>query len=126
MFILLAPWLPPNTSTSGSSFFNINALLKFAFSSSVNFELFILVGVPVTTTFFAFGNLVFASSKPRSTAFAFLDKSFIATPGKALLSCKTIGIFNLLAAIPAETHIYPPVPITTSGLKSSIIFKHFF
>ena len=76
----------------------------------------------MTTTFFAFGNLAFASSNPTNILLALFDNIFTATPGNALLSCNTTGTFFFLAAIPTGTQIYPPVPITTSGLNCSIIF----
>ena len=37
-----------------------------------------------------------------------------------------MGILYLFAAIRTGPQINPPVPITTSGLKSSIILLHFF
>ena len=81
-----------------------------------------MVGVPVTTIFFAFGNLFTTSSNPTNTTSTFLDNIFTAIPGKALLSCNAVGIFFDFAASITGIQIYPPVPITTSGLNSSIIF----
>ena len=81
-----------------------------------------MLGFPTTTTFSAFFILFLASSNPTNIALAFFDSIFIATPGNALLSCNTIGTFNLLAARATGRQIYPPVPIIISGLKSCIIF----
>ena len=92
------------------------------FCSSVKSILLTFVGVPVTTTFFAFGRRFFASSKPTKTVSVFLDKTFTATPGKALLSCITVGILYLNAPENTGPQIYPPVPITISGFISFIIF----
>ena len=51
------------------------------------------------------------------------DNIFTARPGKELLSCSIVGIFSLCAAVSTGPHIYPPVPITISGLNSFIIFS---
>ena len=53
---------------------------------------------------------------------AFLDKTFTAFPGNALLSCNTTGTFIFFAAQTTGPQIYPPAPTTTSGLNSFIIF----
>ena len=95
---------------------NPNFTFISVFCISVSFKSLTFVGVPVTTTFFALGNLNFASSNPVKTKSTFFDNSFIVTPGNALLSCKTVGIFSLVAAVNTGPHIYPPVPITKSGL----------
>ena len=50
-----------------------------------------------------------------------LDSIFTAFPGNALLSCNITGILFFFAARTTGPHIYPPVPITTSGLNSFII-----
>ena len=120
--MLWAPWLPPKNNTTGKSCFNFISCFKLYFCSSLNLFEFTFVGVPVTTIFLAFEILSFASSKPSNISSAFLAITFTATPGKALLSCNIIGIFNWFAAIHTETHIYPPVPMTISGLNSFNIF----
>ena len=122
LLILLAPWLPPKASTIGKSFSNPIRFRICCFSSSDIFIFFTLVGVPVTTAFLALGNLSLASANPKKIQSAFLLNIFTAIPGKALLSCSTKGTFNCFAAIPAATQIYPPVPMTTSGFSSLIIF----
>ena len=52
----------------------------------------------------------------------FFSKNLVAFPGYALLSCINVGIPNLCAAVIAPPQIYPPVPITISGLNSLTIF----
>ena len=74
---------------------------------------------------FDFGSLERASSKAINILSAFLDKNLVAFPGKALLSCKTTGTFSFFAAQTTGPHIYPPAPITISGLNSLIIFFAF-
>ena len=78
--------------------------------------------MPVNTIFLAFGILERASSKDIKTVSAFLDKTFTAFPGNALLSCNTTGTFIFFAAQTTGPQIYPPAPTTTSGLNSFIIF----
>ena len=63
-----------------------------------------------------------ASSKETKIVSAYLDNIFTAFPGKALLSCNNTGTLFALAAIATAPHIYPPVPITISGLNSFTIF----
>ena len=92
-FILLAPWLPPKNNTIGLLSFNLFSFNNSFFLSSDIFTFFTLVGVPVTTTCLALGNLFFASSNPTNTFFALFESIFTATPGKALLSCNTTGTF---------------------------------
>ena len=82
----------------------------------------IFTGVPVKTIFLAFFILGMASLKETNIVFVFLAKILIAFPGNALLSCNTVGIPNLCASEIVAPQMYPPVPITTSGLNSLIIF----
>ena len=83
---------------------------------------FIFTGVPVNTTFAPFLILSCASLNDTNIVSAFPDNIFTALPGKALLSCNNVGIFRLCAAEIVAPQIYPPVPITISGLNSFIIF----
>ena len=120
--IVFAPWLPPKIKITGKSFFKPIPFFIISFCACDIAIPFIFVGVPVTTTFFAFGNLCFASSKPTKIVSTFFASILVATPGKALLSCSNVGILYFFAAIIVGPQINPPVPITISGLKSFTIF----
>ena len=61
-------------------------------------------------------------SKETNIVSAFFANIFTAFPGKLLLSCKSTGILLAFAATTTAPHIYPPVPITMSGLNSFTIF----
>ena len=87
LFIDKAPWLPPNTKTSGMSLSNPYSSFLCSISSVVKSNFLTLVGVPVTTTFVPFGSLSFASLNPTKTLLAFFASNFVATPGNTLLSC---------------------------------------
>ena len=80
------------------------------------------VGVPVTTTFDLLLMYFSASLNPSNILSNFFSKNLVAFPGYALLSCINVGIPNLCAAVIAPPQIYPPVPITISGLNSLTIF----
>lgn len=82
----------------------------------------IFIGVPVYTILFAFFILCSASWKDINILSTFFANIFTAFPGNALLSCKTTGTLYLFAAKVAAPHMYPPAPITISGLNSFIIF----
>ena len=90
--IFFAPWLPPKTKTNG---FSTSYPFSFFFSSTscfVKSSLTTFVGLPVNTTFFAFGNLSLDSSNPTKILSAFLETHCVAFPGKTLLSCTKYGI----------------------------------
>ena len=124
-FIFCAPWLPPNINIVGRPSFN-PPLFSIVFLCSEVYSFFsIFTGVPVKTIFFAFGILERASSNDINIVSAFLAKNLTAFPGKALLSCKTTGIFSFFAAQTTGPQIYPPAPTITSGLNCWIIFWAF-
>ena len=81
-----------------------------------------MVGVPVTTTFDLSAKYFSASLNPSNILSNFFSKNLVAFPGYALLSCINVGIPSLCAAVIAPPQIYPPVPITISGLNSFTIF----
>ena len=72
LFIDKAPWLPPNTKTSGMSLSNPYSSFLCSISSVVKSNFLTLVGVPVTTTFVPFGSLSFASLNPTKTLLCLL------------------------------------------------------
>ena len=121
-FIFCAPWLPPNIKTIGNFPDNPNSFSILLFCSLENSLFWIFTGVPVKTIFLALCILSLASSNDINTTSAFFARNFTAFPGKALLSCNATGIFSFLAAHTTGPQIYPPAPITTSGLNSFIIF----
>ena len=101
---------------------NIND--KFNTCSAISISVFVLnLVILFLGKSFAFSNLLLAASKPTKTLVAFLANIFTALPGYALLSCIIHGILYLCAAKSTGPQIYPPVPITISGLNS---FKIFF
>ena len=69
-------------------------VISKAESISVKSNLITFVGLPVKTTFFAFGNLSFDSSNPTNILSAFLETHCVAFPGKTLLSCTKYGMCN--------------------------------
>ena len=60
-------------------------------------------------------------SKPNNNLSTFLLNNLTTKPGYAFDSCNIVGISKSNAAFNTGAQIYPPVPITTSGLNSSII-----
>mmetsp|Transcript_826 Transcript_826/g.2428 ORF Transcript_826/g.2428 Transcript_826/m.2428 type:complete len:229 (-) Transcript_826:1167-1853(-) len=76
-------------------------------------------GFPVTTTFVPPRRCFLASANPRNTPAAHpsvLTRNLVASPGRALDSCRKTGILSSHAAKHVGTVMYPPVPTTAAGL----------
>ena len=111
-FIITAPRLPPKERMQ-----KLSSIFKISLACSLVFvKTFFLRGFPTTIALHG-GSFFFAASTAKKTISAFLARNLFVIPGYAFCSCIAVLMFILLACNKTEAHVYPPVPMTMSGLN---------